>query len=90
MSASEAAGFALETRGSYGGLWALSRGETQAATVHLRDPDTREYNAPFIRRLLPEGSPARAPAAQGVPQRAPPPPRSAAPSGPAAEKPPEG
>ncbi|MDA8109683.1 MAG: helix-turn-helix transcriptional regulator [Betaproteobacteria bacterium] len=50
----EAAGLALETRGSYGGLWALSRGETDAAAVHLRDPDTREYNAPFIRRLLPE------------------------------------
>jgi molybdate-binding protein/DNA-binding PadR family transcriptional regulator len=51
---SEAAGLALETRGSYGGLWALSRGDTDVAAVHLRDPDTREYNAPFIRRLLPE------------------------------------
>jgi len=51
---SEAAGLVLETRGSYGGLWALSRGDTDVAAVHLRDPDTHEYNAPFIRRLLPE------------------------------------
>lgn len=49
-----ASGLLLETRGSYGGLWALSRGEADVAGLHLRDPDTREYNLPFVRRLLPE------------------------------------
>lgn len=46
--------FALDARGSYGGLWALARGEVEVAALHLRDPDTQEYNAPFVRRMLPE------------------------------------
>lgn len=50
----QAGRFTLETRGSYGGLWALSRGESEVASLHLRDPDSHEYNAPFVRRLLPE------------------------------------
>jgi len=39
--------------GSYNGLTALYRGEVQAATSHLWDGDTGEYNTPFVRRLLP-------------------------------------
>ena len=39
--------------GSYNGLSALYRGEVQAATCHLWDGDTGEYNTPFVRRLLP-------------------------------------
>jgi len=37
--------------GSEGGLRAVSRGECDAAGVHLYDPATRSYNAPFV----PEG-----------------------------------
>lgn len=48
------AGFLIDVRGSYGGLWALSRNEARVAALHLRDPDTQEYNVSFIRRLLPE------------------------------------
>lgn len=33
-------------------LAALQRGETHAAGMHLRDPDTGEYNLPYIRRAL--------------------------------------
>ncbi|MHB8494920.1 MAG: substrate-binding domain-containing protein [Casimicrobiaceae bacterium] len=40
--------------GSYGGLWALQRCEADAASLHLLDADTNEYNAPFLRQLLPE------------------------------------
>lgn len=39
--------------GSYNGLISLYRGEVQAATSHLWDGDTGEYNTPFVRRLLP-------------------------------------
>lgn len=39
--------------GSYNGLTALYRGEVQAATSHLWDGDTGEYNRPYVRRLLP-------------------------------------
>lgn len=39
--------------GSYNGLTSLYRGEVQAATCHLWDGDTGEYNTPFVRRLLP-------------------------------------
>lgn len=39
--------------GSYNGLAALYRGEVQAATAHLWDGDTGEYNVPYVRRLLP-------------------------------------
>jgi putative molybdopterin biosynthesis protein len=34
-------------------LQALARGEVHAAGMHLRDPDTGEFNAPFVRRLVP-------------------------------------
>ena len=39
--------------GSYNGLAALYRGEVQAATAHLWDGDTGEYNRPYVRRLVP-------------------------------------
>lgn len=39
--------------GSYNGLTALYKGEVQAATSHLWDGDSGEYNLPFVRRLLP-------------------------------------
>ncbi|MDR1045853.1 MAG: helix-turn-helix transcriptional regulator [Candidatus Adiutrix sp.] len=39
--------------GSYNGLTALYRGEVQAASVHLWDGDSGEYNRPYVRRLLP-------------------------------------
>jgi len=34
--------------GSQGGLAAASRGECDAAPIHLLDPETGEYNAPFL------------------------------------------
>lgn len=34
-------------------LEALARDEVHAAGIHLRDPETGEFNAPFVRRLLP-------------------------------------
>jgi putative molybdopterin biosynthesis protein len=34
--------------GSQGGLEAASRGECDAAPIHLLDPETGEYNAPFL------------------------------------------
>jgi putative molybdopterin biosynthesis protein len=40
--------------GSLAGLVALGRGECHAAGCHLLDPDTGEYNAPYVRRLLPD------------------------------------
>ena len=43
--------------GSYKGLVALYHGEVHAATSHLWDGDSGQYNAPFVRRLLP-GIPA--------------------------------
>jgi DNA binding domain, excisionase family len=39
--------------GSYNGLTALYRGEVSAATCHLWDGDSGEYNRPYVRRLLP-------------------------------------
>ncbi|MEW6399085.1 MAG: molybdopterin biosynthesis protein [Bacillota bacterium] len=39
--------------GSLAGLVALGRGECHAAGCHLLDPETGEYNAPYVRRLLP-------------------------------------
>ncbi|MBS0326598.1 MAG: helix-turn-helix transcriptional regulator [Proteobacteria bacterium] len=41
--------------GSFGGLWALQRGEADIAALHLCDVDGDEYNVPYLRRLLPEG-----------------------------------
>ncbi|MDR3204831.1 MAG: helix-turn-helix transcriptional regulator [Deltaproteobacteria bacterium] len=43
--------------GSYSGLVALYNGEVHAATAHLWDGDSGQYNVPFVRRLLP-GVPA--------------------------------
>lgn len=42
---------------SLDGLFALARGSTDLAGCHLLDPETGEYNVPFVRRLLP-GEPA--------------------------------
>ena len=39
--------------GSLGGLLALRRGEAHLAGTHLLDPETGEYNLPYIRRYLP-------------------------------------
>jgi len=49
-----AASLPRRVTGSYGGLWALVAGEADVAALHLRDPETGEYNAPFLRRMLPE------------------------------------
>lgn len=38
--------------GSLWGLVALERGDTQLAGAHLFDPDTGEYNVPWVRRVL--------------------------------------
>lgn len=43
--------------GSYNGLFNLYQGKIQAATAHLWDGDTGEYNVPFVKRMLP-GTPA--------------------------------
>lgn len=43
--------------GSYSSLVSLYQGSVQAATTHLWDGDTNQYNIPFVRRLLP-GIPA--------------------------------
>ena len=39
--------------GSLAGLIALSRGSSHIAGCHLFDPDTRQYNIPYIYRYLP-------------------------------------
>jgi putative molybdopterin biosynthesis protein len=39
--------------GSTGGLTALKKGIAHAAGSHLLDPETGEYNTPYIRRLIP-------------------------------------
>jgi putative molybdopterin biosynthesis protein len=44
-------------RGSFAGLLALYKYQSDAAGIHLWDSDTNQYNAPFVRRLLP-GLPA--------------------------------
>jgi molybdate-binding protein/DNA-binding transcriptional regulator YhcF (GntR family) len=38
---------------SLDGLFALARGAADLAGAHLLDPETGEYNVPFVRRLLP-------------------------------------
>jgi putative molybdopterin biosynthesis protein len=38
---------------SLDGLFALARGTTDLAGCHLLDPETGEYNIPFVHRLLP-------------------------------------
>jgi putative molybdopterin biosynthesis protein len=40
--------------GSIGGLVALRRGEAHLAGAHLLDPETGEYNLPYIRKYLPD------------------------------------
>ena len=40
--------------GSTGGLMALKRGIAHVAGSHLLDPETGEYNIPYIRRLIPD------------------------------------
>ena len=40
--------------GSLGGLVALRRREAHLAGSHLLDPETGEYNAPYVRRYLPD------------------------------------
>lgn len=40
--------------GSMGGIMALKRKEAHAAGMHLLDPDTGEYNIPYIKRYLRE------------------------------------
>lgn len=44
----------LSNVGSIGGLIALSRGNSHVASCHLLDPDTGEYNLPYLPRYLPE------------------------------------
>ncbi|MFZ5945496.1 MAG: molybdopterin biosynthesis protein [Bacillota bacterium] len=38
--------------GSMGGILAIQRGEAHGAGVHLLDPDTKEYNIPYIEKYL--------------------------------------
>ncbi|MGI6225066.1 MAG: molybdopterin biosynthesis protein [Peptococcales bacterium] len=38
--------------GSMGGLLAIQKGEAHAAGTHLLDPETGEYNIPYIEKLL--------------------------------------
>jgi len=40
--------------GSMGGIVAVGRGQAHLAGVHLFDPATKEYNWPYINKLLPE------------------------------------
>lgn len=39
--------------GSYNGLYELYQGNVTAASVHLWDGDTGQYNIPYVRRMLP-------------------------------------
>lgn len=39
--------------GSFGGLEALKQGKAHVALTHLRDPQTGEYNVPFLGQYLP-------------------------------------
>lgn len=40
--------------GSMGGIMSLKRGEAHMAGMHLLDPETGEYNVPYIKRYLAE------------------------------------
>ena len=42
--------------GSEAGIISLSKGKVQGACCHLYDPETGEYNIPFLKRRLPTGS----------------------------------
>ena len=39
--------------GSMGGIAAVGRAQAHLAGMHLFDPETKEYNVPYIRKLLP-------------------------------------
>lgn len=39
--------------GSYNGLYSLYHGTVNLTTVHLWDPETNQYNIPYVKRLLP-------------------------------------
>lgn len=39
--------------GSMGGIMAIGRGQAHLAGVHLFDPETGEYNVPYIKKMLP-------------------------------------
>ncbi|MGE0822292.1 MAG: substrate-binding domain-containing protein [Candidatus Binatia bacterium] len=49
-----ASGYLIYTTnlGSFGGLEALKQGTAHVALAHLRDPDTGEYNIPFLAQYL--------------------------------------
>jgi len=40
--------------GSMGGIAAVGRGQAHLAGVHLFDPETKDYNRPYIKKLLPD------------------------------------
>jgi len=40
--------------GSMGGITAVSRGQAHLAGVHLFDPETKEYNLPYIKKFFPD------------------------------------
>jgi molybdate-binding protein/DNA-binding transcriptional regulator YhcF (GntR family) len=40
--------------GSLGGLMALAEGQADIAGCHLWDPEAKEYNLPYVKRLLPD------------------------------------
>lgn len=42
--------------GSEGGLRALREGKVHGCCCHLLDPESGQYNLPFVRRFLPDGS----------------------------------
>ena len=46
-------GLALRAGGSLDGLATLAAGDAMAAAIHLRDPDTGEFNEPAVREALP-------------------------------------
>ena len=46
-------GVAVLSLGSLEGLLALRRGQCHAAGCHLYDPETSEFNVPYVRRLFP-------------------------------------
>jgi putative molybdopterin biosynthesis protein len=39
--------------GSYNGLYSLYHGAVNLTTVHLWDPESNQYNIPYVKRLLP-------------------------------------
>ena len=39
--------------GSYNGLYSLYHGSVHLTTVHLWDPESNQYNIPYVKRLLP-------------------------------------